>query len=126
MKKIISSNKAPRAIGPYSQAVLAGNLLFISGQLPLDPESMKIKGATAAEQAEQVFKNIDAILKEAGLGFNHVAKMTVLLKDMADFTAVNEVYARQFTGDYPARAAYQVGALPMGALVEIEAIAIIQ
>lgn len=125
MKKIIKTGRAPKAIGPYSQAVMAGNLLFISGQLPLDPESMKIKGITTAEQAEQVFKNIGAILEAAGLEFRHVVKMTVLLKDMADFAAVNEVYARQFEGDYPARAAYQVGALPMGALVEIEAFAVI-
>ena len=124
MKKIIVSKKAPGAIGPYSQAVLAGNFLFISGQLPLDPASMEIVGTTAAEQAEQVFKNLKAILDEAGLGFDHVVKTTVLLKSIGDFAAVNEVYALQFAGDYPARAAYEVANLPKNALVEIEAIAV--
>ncbi|MBP7602504.1 MAG: RidA family protein [Spirochaetes bacterium] len=124
MKKIIVSDKAPGAIGPYSQAVLAGNFLFISGQIPLDVTTMRIVGSTAAEQAEQVFKNMKAILDEAGLGFEHVVKTTVLLKDIGDFSAVNEVYARQFSGEYPARAAYQVGSLPKNALVEIEAIAV--
>lgn len=124
MKKIIASDKAPGAIGPYSQAVLAGNFLFISGQIPLDATTMRIVGSTAAEQAEQVFKNMKAILDEARLGFEHVVKTTVLLKDIGDFSAVNEVYARQFSGEYPARAAYQVGSLPKNALVEIEAIAV--
>lgn len=124
MKRIISSDKAPGAIGPYSQAVQAGNLLFISGQLPLNPVSMEMVGVTAAEQAEQVFKNIKAILEEAGLGFEHVVKTTVLLKSIGDFAAVNEVYARQFKGDYPARAAYEVANLPKNSLVEIEAIAV--
>ncbi|HSV98403.1 MAG TPA: RidA family protein [Spirochaetota bacterium] len=124
MKKIIASDKAPGAIGPYSQAVLAGNLLFISGQIPLDPVSMEMIGATAAEQAEQVFKNMKAILQEAGLGFEHVVKTTVLLKNIGDFAAVNEVYALQFNGDYPARAAYEVANLPKNALIEIEAIAV--
>ncbi len=124
MKRIISSDKAPGAIGPYSQAVQAANLLFISGQLPLNPVSMEMVGVTAAEQAEQVFKNMKAILEEAGLGFEHVVKTTVLLKSIGDFAAVNEVYARQFNGDYPARAAYEVANLPKNALVEIEAIAV--
>lgn len=124
MKKIIASDRAPGAIGPYSQAVLAGSLLFISGQIPLDPVSMQMIGRTAAEQAEQVFRNIKAILEEAGLGFEHVVKTTVLLKSMDDFASVNEVYARQFKGEYPARAAYEVVNLPKSALVEIEAIAV--
>ncbi len=124
MKKIIATDKAPGAIGPYSQAVLAGNFLFISGQIPLDAATMQIVGSTAAEQAEQVFRNLNAILDEAGLDFEDVVKTTVLLKDIADFSAVNEVYARHFTGQYPARAAYQVGNLPKNALVEIEAIAV--
>ena len=124
MKKIIATDRAPEAIGPYSQAVQTGNFLFISGQIPLDPATMQIVGSTAAEQAEQVFKNMKAILDEAGLGFEHVVKTTVLLKDIGDFSAVNEVYARQFSGEYPARAAYQVGNLPKNAFVEIEAIAV--
>jgi 2-iminobutanoate/2-iminopropanoate deaminase len=123
MKKIIATDDAPRAIGPYSQAVLAGGFLFISGQIPLDPVTMKISGASAAEQAAQVFRNMGAILGAAGMDFTHVVKTTVLLKDIADFAAVNEVYARQFTGAFPARATFQVAALPMGALVEIEAVA---
>jgi 2-iminobutanoate/2-iminopropanoate deaminase len=123
MKQIINSPRAPQAVGPYSQAVVAGNFIFISGQISLDPETMKIVGKTTPEQAEQVFKNIGAILEEAGIGFEDIVKATVLLKDIKDFAAVNEVYAMQFSGGYPARAAYQVAELPLGALVEIEAIA---
>jgi len=123
MKKIIHSDSAPKAVGPYSQAVRAGSLLFISGQLPLNPQSMKIEAETVAAQAEQVFANMKAILTEAGLGFEHLVKTTVLLADIRDFAAVNEVYARHFSGDFPARAAYQVAALPLGAKVEIEAVA---
>ncbi len=124
MKKIIATEKAPRAIGPYSQAVLAGNMLFISGQIPLDPATMEITGKTAPEQAEVVFGNLTAILQEAGFGFEHVVKTTVYLKDIGDFAGVNDVYARHFTGNYPARAAFAVAALPRNALVEIEAIAV--
>lgn len=124
MKKIIATEKAPKAIGPYSQAVNVGNMIFISGQIPLDPVSMEITGNTAPEQAEMVFKNIAEILREAGCGFEHIVKTTVYLKDIADFAGVNEVYARHFTGEYPARAAFAVAALPRNALVEIEAIAV--
>jgi 2-iminobutanoate/2-iminopropanoate deaminase len=123
MKQIIHSEAAPKAVGPYSQAVRAGSLLFISGQLPLNPASMKIEAETVAAQAEQVFANLKAILNQAGLGFEHLVKTTVLLADIRDFAAVNEVYARYFAGDFPARAAYQVAALPLGAKVEIESIA---
>jgi 2-iminobutanoate/2-iminopropanoate deaminase len=123
MKKIITTKNAPQAIGPYSQAVQAGDLLFISGQIPLDPATSEIVGRTAAEQSEQVFKNIGAILKAAGLDYSDVVKTTVLLKSIQDFAPVNEVYARYFKADYPARAAYEVGNLPKNALVEIEAIA---
>ncbi|MBN1635111.1 MAG: RidA family protein [Deltaproteobacteria bacterium] len=123
MKKIIMSNKAPSAIGPYSQAVMAGNFLFVSGQLALDPQTMELVGETAAQQTEQAFKNIGAILEEAGFGFEQVVKTTVLLKDINEFSAVNDVYARQFKAEYPARAAYEVANLPKGALVEIELIA---
>lgn len=123
MKRIVSSSDAPKAVGPYSQAVWAGDTLFISGQIALDPATGNMVGATAAEQTAQVFKNIGAILKAAGLDFSHVVKMTVLLTDMKEFAAMNEVYAKHFTGDFPARAAYQVVALPKGALVEIETIA---
>jgi len=123
MKQIIFSDAAPKAVGPYSQAVRAGHLLFISGQLPLVPATMKIEAETVAAQAEQVFANMKAILNQAGLGFEHLVKTTVLLADIRDFAAVNEVYARHFSGDFPARAAYQVAALPLGAKVEIEAVA---
>ncbi len=123
MKQIIFSDAAPKAVGPYSQAVSAGHLLFISGQLPLVPATMKIEAETVAGQAEQVFANMKAILNQAGLGFEHLVKTTVLLADIRDFAAVNEVYARYFSGDFPARAAYQVAALPLGAKVEIEAVA---
>ncbi len=123
MKRTIQTPDAPKAVGPYSQAVLAGDTLYISGQIALDPATGAMVGATAAEQTAQVFRNIEAILRAAGLGFNNVVKMTVLLADIKEFAAVNEVYAKHFTGDFPARAAYQVTALPKGALVEIETIA---
>jgi len=123
MKKIIVTENAPKAIGPYSQAVTAGNFLFGSGQIPLSPESMKIVGETAGEQAVQVFKNISGVLSEAGFGFENIVKATVLLSDIDDFKAVNDVYAGYFEEDYPARAAYQVSNLPMGVKVEIEFIA---
>jgi len=108
MKKIINTEHAPKAVGPYSQAVLAGNFLYISGQIPLNPETMQVAGETAPEQAEQVFKNIAAILKEAGYGFEHIVKATVLLADIADFKSVNEVYAKNFAGDFPARAIFRL------------------
>lgn len=123
MKTIVSTPAAPAAVGPYSQAVWAGTTLYISGQIALDPATGQLVGTTAAEQAKQIFKNIGAILSAADLGFEQVVKMTVLLTDIEDFTAVNEEYARHFSGNFPARAAYQVGALPKGALVEIETIA---
>lgn len=123
MKRIVSSPDAPKAVGPYSQAVWAGDTLYISGQIALDPATGAMVGTTAAEQTAQVFRNIGAILKAAGLDFAHVVKMTVLLTDMKEFAAMNEVYAKHFTGDFPARAAYQVVALPKNASVEIETIA---
>jgi len=123
MKTIVHTDSAPKAVGPYSQAVRTGNLLFISGQLPLDPATMKIHGETAADQARQALANLGSILEAAGLGYRNVVKTTVLLADIRDFAAVNEVYAQFFTTDFPARAAYQVAALPLGAKVEIEAIA---
>lgn len=123
MKKILSTEKAPKAVGPYSQAVFAGDTLYISGQIPLDPHTMQIVGETTVAQAEQVFRNIKAILETAGMGFDNIVKATVLLTDINDFKAVNEVYAKHFSKDFPARAAYQVAALPLGAKIEIETIA---
>jgi 2-iminobutanoate/2-iminopropanoate deaminase len=123
MKRIIQTTEAPAAIGPYSQAVEAGGMLFISGQIPLNPQTMKIVEGGITEQTEQVMKNIGAILKEAGYTYADVVKSTCLLSDMANFKAMNEVYARYYSENAPARAAYAVKELPMGVLVEIETIA---
>ena len=123
MNKVINTPKAPKAIGPYSQAILAGNgMLFISGQIPVNPETGKVP-ETITEQTEQVFKNIAAILTEAGYSFKDVVKTTCLLNSMDDFAAMNEVYAKYYNEMLPARAAYAVEKLPMGVLVEIETIA---
>lgn len=122
MKRIIASPKAPKAIGPYSQAIELNGTLFISGQLPVNPESGEIPAGIEA-QTRQALNNIGAILEEAGLTFNDVAKTTVLLQDINDFAAMNAVYAEYFPQDKPARVCYQVAALPKGALTEIDAIA---
>lgn len=123
MNKVINTDKAPKAIGPYSQAILASNgMLFISGQIPVDPQTGKIP-ETIEEQTEQVFKNIEAILNEAGYSFKDVVKTTCLLNSMDDFAAMNKVYATYYNEMLPARAAYAVEKLPMGVLVEIETIA---
>jgi 2-iminobutanoate/2-iminopropanoate deaminase len=124
MKKVISTKNAPQAAGPYSQAVWANDLLFVSGQIPLDPQTGKFVSDDVKEQTKQVFQNIGAILQEAGLNYEDIVKATVYLTDMADFAAVNEVYASFFKQDFPARAAFQVTKLPLGAKVEIEAVAV--
>ena len=123
MKRIIKTSQAPAAIGPYSQAVEVGETLYISGQIPLNPQTMTIVEGGIQEQTEQVLKNIGAILKEAGYDYCDVVKSTCLLSDMANFKAMNEVYGKYYTVDAPARAAFAVKDLPMGALVEIETIA---
>ncbi len=123
MKKIIATENAPKAVGPYSQAVQTGNLLFISGQLPIDPATGKFAGETVEEQTKQSLKNMGEILKEAGMNFSNVIKTTVLLADIKDFVAMNSVYAEFFSKDFPARAAFEVANLPLGARVEIEAVA---
>jgi 2-iminobutanoate/2-iminopropanoate deaminase len=123
MKKIIHTTNAPKAVGPYSQAVEANGMLFISGQIPIDPAVGKIVEEGIKEQTEQVMKNIGAILKEAGYTYADVVKSTCLLDDMDNFAAMNEVYARYYAENPPARAAYGVVRLPLGALVEIETIA---
>ncbi|HON21220.1 MAG TPA: RidA family protein [Bacteroidales bacterium] len=121
-KKVIHTEKAPQAVGPYSQAIEVNGMLYISGQIPINPETGKMpEGITA--QTEQVMKNIGAILKEAGYGFEQVVKSTCLLTDMADFKAMNEVYAKFYPTNPPARAAYAVKGLPLGAMIEIETIA---
>lgn len=124
MKKVIATENAPKAIGPYSQAIEAGNMLFISGQLPVDPATGKVVEGGIAEQTEQSLKNIKGILEEAGYTFDHVVKCTCLLSTMDDFAGMNEVYARFFTSKAPARAAFAVQKLPLGVKVEIEAIAV--
>lgn len=124
MKKIISTENSPAAVGPYSQAVEANGFLFISGQIPVDPSTGSIAGDTVEIQTEQVLKNLGAILEAAGLGFENVVKTTCLLSDMDNFATMNGVYAKYFTKDMPARAAYGVVKLPLGVLVEIEAIAV--
>jgi 2-iminobutanoate/2-iminopropanoate deaminase len=124
MKKVIRTNQAPAAIGPYSQAIRKGDFLFVSGQLGIDPTTGDFVEGGVKEQASQVFKNIKAILAEAGYTMGDVVKTTVFLADMADFAAVNEVYASQFEGDFPARSAVAVKTLPKNGQVEIELIAI--
>jgi len=124
MKRIIQTNQAPAAIGPYSQAVEVNGTLYVSGQIPLDPQTMKIVEGGIQEQTEQVLKNIGAILNEAGYNYSDVVKSTCLLSDMANFKALNEVYGRFYTENAPARAAFAVKELPLGALIEIETIAV--
>jgi len=124
MKRIISTTAAPGAIGPYSQAVEANGTLFISGQVPIDPATGKIVEGGITEQTTQALKNIKAILLAAGYTLNDVVKSTCLLSDMSDFKAMNEVYAQFYTSDQPARAAFAVKALPLGALIEIETVAV--
>lgn len=123
MKKVIATNNAPAAIGPYSQAIEVNGILFLSGQIPIDPATGEFVPGGMKEQTEQCFKNIKAILAEAGLTIDNVVKTTVLLSSIMDFASMNEVYAEQFTGTFPARSAFAVKDLPKGALVEIEVIA---
>jgi 2-iminobutanoate/2-iminopropanoate deaminase len=123
MKRTISTEKAPKAIGPYSQAVETNGMLFISGQIPIDPSISKMIEGDIKEQTEQVLKNIGCILEAAGYGYENVVKCTCLLSDMDNFAAMNEVYGKYFAQNPPARAAYGVVKLPLGALIEIEAIA---
>lgn len=122
MKKAIQSNEAPAAIGPYSQAIYAGGMIYVSGMLGIDPADGNLK-ATVTEQAEQALKNLSAVLKEAGTDMGRVVKTTVFITDMGAFGAVNEIYAKYFSAPFPARSCVQVSALPKGGLFEIEAIA---
>jgi 2-iminobutanoate/2-iminopropanoate deaminase len=124
MKKIINTGKAPAAIGPYSQAVEANGTLYISGQLPIDATTGKLVEGGVKGQAEQCLKNIGHILEAAGYTFDNVVKSTCLLSDISHFAEMNEVYARYYANDCPARVAFAVKALPMGALVEIETVAV--
>lgn len=123
MKKKLETGNAPAAIGPYSQAVSADGLVFVSGQLPINPETGEFPSDDVSEQTYQSLNNIREILKEAGYGMENVLKTTVFLQDMNDFAAMNAVYETFFTDPYPARAAFQVAKLPKGAKVEIEVVA---
>ena len=123
MKNIIATDRAPRAIGPYSQAVRTGDLVFASGQIPIDPATGEFVAGGIAEQTEQVLRNLTAVFEAAGVGMNQVVKTTVFLSNMDDFTAMNEVYGRFFGAEPPARATVQAARLPRDARVEIEAIA---
>lgn len=120
---VVSTDKAPAAIGPYSQAVACGNMLFCSGQIPLDPATGEVVAGDISRQAEQVMSNIAAVLSAAGIGFDDVVKTTIYLVDMADFAAVNEVYGSRFQSHKPARSTVAVKSLPRGVQLEIEVIA---
>ena len=122
MKEVVHTDNAPAAVGPYSQAVKIGNLLFTAGQIPLDPTTMKLVEGDVTAQTEQVMKNLDAVLTAAGTNFDNVIKSTVFLQDMGDFGAMNAVYGRFAGENPPARSAVEVAALPLGARVEIEMI----
>ncbi|WRF65941.1 RidA family protein [Helicobacter pylori] len=124
MKEVVHSTLAPKAIGPYSQAIATNDLVFVSGQLGIDASTGEFKGADIHSQTTQSMENIKAILKEAGLGMDSVVKTTILLKNLDDFAVVNQIYGSYFKEPYPARATFQVAKLPKDALVEIEAIAI--
>ena len=123
MKKVIATEKAPKAVGPYSQAIEVDGTLYVSGQIPVVPEDGSVP-SSIEEQTRQSLKNVGAILEAAGMTYDNVVKTTVLLDDIANFKAMNEIYAEFFVGDKPARACYQVAALPMGVKVEIEAVAV--
>lgn len=123
MKKIVNTTDAPAAIGPYVQATQSGNLIFVSGQLPLDPKTMEIVSGGIEEQTHQALKNLKAIIEAGGSHMQNVLKVSVFLQDLTQFTAVNDIYGTYFQSPYPARVCFQVAKLPKGALIEIEAIA---
>ncbi|XP_026148735.1 2-iminobutanoate/2-iminopropanoate deaminase [Mastacembelus armatus] len=125
LRRIVNTTKAPAAIGPYSQAVVVDRTVYVSGQLGMDPASGQLVGGGVQAQTRQALMNMGEILKAAGCGYENVVKTTVLLADMNDFTHVNDIYKMFFSTNYPARAAYQVAALPRGGLVEIEAVAVL-
>ena len=125
MKQVISTEMAPGAIGPYSQAIKTGNMIFCSGQIPIDPATGEFVSQDVTEQTEQVFKNLTAVLEAAGASLDDVVKTTVFLADMGEFAAMNDVYARHFVDNKPARATVQAAKLPRDARVEIECIAVV-
>ena len=122
-KQVLATTEAPAAVGPYSQGIKSGNFIFASGQIGIDPQTKILVQGGVEAQARQIFKNIAAVLKEAGAGLNNVVKATVFLKDMADFKKVNEIYAQHFEQPYPARSAVAVRELPLSVDIEIEVIA---
>ncbi len=124
-KKVIQTNKAPKAIGPYSQAIQAGDFLFLSGQIPLDPKTGELVKGDIRKQTQQVLENIKGVLESQGLGMENAVKITIFLKDIANFNQVNEVYATYFPSFPPARSTVEVAKLPKDAAIEIEAIAVI-
>ncbi len=124
MNKVINTVNAPAAIGPYSQAIKAGNTLYVSGQIPFVPETMQLVSEDIKEQTKQCLENLKAILEEAGMSLNDVVKTSVFIKDMNEFAAINEVYASYFTDNKPARACVEVARLPRDVRVEIEAVAV--
>lgn len=124
IKEVLHSDFAPKAVGPYSQAVVTGNLIFTSGQVPIDPKTGKIEAATIEEQTEQVMKNLHYVLAQGGVAFDRVVKTTCFLSDINDFAAFNGVYAKYFPEGAPARSCVEVAALPLGAKVEVEVIAV--
>jgi 2-iminobutanoate/2-iminopropanoate deaminase len=124
-KQMIETQNAPGAVGPYSQAIKTGNMVFLSGQIGIDPQTKKVVEGGVEAQARQIFKNLSAVLKETGASLDNVVKSTVFLKDMADFKRVNEIYAGHFTRPYPARSAVAVKELPLSVDIEIEVIAIL-
>lgn len=126
MKEIISTDKAPAAIGPYSQGVKAGGFLFLSGQIALDPKTMTVVEGDAAAQTEQAMKNMKGALESQGLDYSDVVKTTVFIKDMNEFGRINEVYGKYFAKDAPARSCVEVARLPKDVLVEIEAVALLK
>lgn len=123
MKKIIHTDHAPKAVGPYSQAVRSGDFLFCSGQISIDPKTQEVYTGDIKIQTEMVLSNIEALLKHTGLNFADIVKTTIFLTSMSDFAAVNEIYAKRFTSEAPARSTVQVAGLPKGVNVEIEVIA---
>ena len=124
MKQIIHTDLAPKAVGPYSQAVMTKDMIYTSGQIPINPAEGKVVAVTIEEQTEQVMKNLKAVLAEAGVGMDRIVKTTCYLADIADFAAFNGVYAQYFPENPPARSCFQVAALPMGVKVEVEVIAV--
>ncbi len=124
MKKVIISDTAPKAVGPYSQAIEANNFVFLSGQIPINPATGHIDVATIEEQTEQVLINIGSVLQAAGCDYKDVVKSTVFLSDLINFKAMNAIYAKYFPGESPARSTVQVAGLPLGALIEIECVAV--